>query len=176
MQIQLNNVNAIRCVEDLIVKFYEIYENTEVVITEQNQINSNEISFENVYNAIRNVKPEYQRVLFENYKLFDLYALIKDETGYQQHTTDLTNTAKKLISMLNAVTDLRKEAIKECNEAQKLDIVDCMSQCFDKLSEADKKKVCGAMMGKKEFFSDAYGMMMDVFGNVLEKKEVSGNR
>jgi len=32
MQIQLNNVNAIRCVEDLIVKFYEIYENTEVIV------------------------------------------------------------------------------------------------------------------------------------------------
>lgn len=140
---------------------------------EQNQTNSND--FENVFNAICNVRPEHQIVLFENYKLLELYALITDEIEYQQHTADLTNTAKKLISMLNAVTDLRKEVIKECNEARQFDIADDMCQSFDKLPEADKKRVCGAMMGKKEFFTDDYGIMMDVLGNVLEKKEGSGN-
>lgn len=158
--------------ENLIEEFMK---DTEVAITEQNQTKSNEISFENVYNAMRNIKPEYQMVLFENYKLFDLYALIKDENGYQNLTADLANTARKLISMLNAVTDLRKEAIKKCNEVQKFDIADYMSQCFEKLPESDRKRVCGSMMGKKEFFSDAYWIMVNVFKNAAKSEKENGD-
>lgn len=110
-------------------------------------------------------------VLFENYKFLDLYAFAADENGYKQYTANVTSTIQKLNSMLNAITDLRREAIKECNEAQKFDMVDSMTQAYDRLPEEDKKKVCGSMMGKKEFFSDAYGIMMDVFGNVLEKEK-----
>lgn len=148
---------------------------TEELNTEQNQINSNDISFENVYSAIRHLKPEYQGIILAQYKLFDLYSLFKDGKEFDRYLAGLINSATEYLKLSSALIALYKEAIKECNEAREFDIVDYMSQCFDKLPESDKKRVCGAMMGKKEFFSDAYRIMMDVFGNVLEKKEGSGN-
>lgn len=120
---------------------------------------------------MRNIKPEYQGILLAQYKLLDLYSLFKDGKEFDKYLAGLINSAAEYLKLGSALMALYKEAVKEYDEAQKFDIADYMSQCFDKLPEADRKRVCGAMMGKKEFFSDAYGIMMDVFGNVLEKKE-----
>lgn len=104
------------------------------------------------------------------YKLFDLYTLLeKDIKEYDQYLTSIINSANEYMKLFGALVDLYMGVCKE----QNANVSDSMTQAYDRLSEEDKKKVCGAMMGKKEFFSDAYGIMMDAFGSVLEKG--SGN-
>ncbi len=46
-----------------------------------------------------------------------------------------------------------------------------MSQVYDKLPEADQKKFCVDMLQKKEFFQDAYKVMMDSFESAVEVKK-----
>lgn len=153
-------------------EIYENDENTEELNTEQNQINSNILSIDHIYNAIRNLKPEYQGILLSQYKLFDLYTLLeKDIKEYDRYLTGIINSANEYLKLFGALVDLYMGVCKE----QNTDVLDSMSQAYDRLPEEDKKRVCGSMMGKKKFFSDAYGMMMDVFGNVLEKEKESGN-
>ena len=99
--------------------------------------------------------------------------LKKDIKEYDQYLTSIINSANGYLKLFGALVDLYIEVCKE----QKIDISDSMSEAYDRLPEEDKKKVCGAMMGKKEFFSDAYGMMMSVFENIVEKgkeKDVGG--
>lgn len=140
--------------------------------TEQNQIDSNTLSIDHIYNAIRNLKPEYQGILLSQYKLFDLYTLLeKDIKEYDRYLASIINSANEYTKLFGALVDLYMGVCKE----QNANVSDSMTQAYDRLPEEDKKKVCGSMMGKKEFFSDAYGIMMDVFGSVLEKEKESGN-
>lgn len=149
-----------------------IIKDTEELITEQNQIDSNILSIDHVYNAIRNLKPEYQGILLSQYKLFDLYTLLgKDIKEYDKYLTGIINSANEYLKLFGALVDLYMGVCKE----QNTDVLDSMGQAYDRLPEEDKKRVCGAMMGNKEFFSDAYGIMMDAFGSVLEKEKESGN-
>ena len=140
--------------------------------TEQNQIDSNTLSIDHIYNAIRNLKPEYQGILLSQYKLFDLYTLLeKDIKEYDRYLASIINSANEYTKLFGALVDLYMGVCK----GQNANVSDSMTQAYDRLPEEDKKKVCGSMMGKKEFFSDAYGIMMDVFGSVLEKEKESGN-
>lgn len=45
------------------------------------------------------------------------------------------------------------------------------------MSEEDKKRFCQNMMNRKEFFADAYGMMMGYFESTLKENadSVAGN-
>ena len=110
-------------------------------------------------------------MLLTQYKLYDLYSVLRSGCKeYDKFLTSIINSATEHLKLFGALIDLYVEVCKE----QKIDIADSMGQTYDRLPKEYKKKVCGAMMGKKEFFSDAYGMMMDVFGNVLEKGKEDG--
>ena len=45
------------------------------------------------------------------------------------------------------------------------------TKAYDKLSEADQKRFCQEMLGKKEFFQDAYKVMMDSFEKAVEMQK-----
>ena len=136
--------------------------------TEKSQINNNDISFINVYNAILSLDSKYQIALLENYKLPDMYYIIRDENEYMKHVKELSNTIQKLSDMLNAIINLRREAIKDCKASQEYDVVESTCHIFDKMSGEDKKKFCGVMLDKKEFFTETYGLMMVAFESELE--------
>lgn len=54
---------------------------------------------------------------------------------------------------------------------QRFDVLDSMGKTYDSLPEIDKKIFCENMLQKKEFFVDAYKMMMDSFESAVEKGE-----
>ena len=102
------------------------------------------------------------------YNLYDLCTLLgKDIKEYDQYLASIINSADKYLKLFGALVDLYIGVHKD----QQSDISASISQAYDRLSEEDKKKVCGAMMGKKEFFSDAYSLIMSVFGNVSEREK-----
>lgn len=143
-------------------------------ITEQNLINGNTLTIDHVYNAIRNLKPEYQGILLSQYKLFDLYTLLgKDIKEYDQYLTGIINSANEYLKLFGALVDLYMGVCKE----QSANASDSMAQAYDRLPEEDKKRVCGVFLGKREFFENAYKVMMGVFEGMLEtQKEKNEDR
>ena len=130
------------------------------------------LSIDHIYNTIRNLKPEYQGILLSQYNFYDLRTLLeKDIVEYDRYLTSIINSAEKYFKLFGALVDLYIGVRKE----QESDIMASMSQAYDRLSEEDKKKVCGAMMGKKEFFSDAYKNMMDVFQKAMKSEKENNN-
>lgn len=138
------------------------------MITEKKQVNSN-ISLDNIYKAIGNIKPEYQANILANYKLTELYNIFINDEGYEKYVNDLFATSNMYINRAIALMDLHTEAfIQSIKKQEEFDPAITMCQMFDCMSEADQKRFCENMLQKKEFFVDAYETMMNIFENAVE--------
>ena len=58
------------------------------MITEKKQVKSN-IEFQNIYDAIRYLKPEQQIIILSNFKLTELYSIFADDESYKKYINDL---------------------------------------------------------------------------------------
>lgn len=144
------------------------------MITEKKQVNSN-ISLDNIYKAIGNIKPEYQANILANYKLTELYNIFINDEGYEKYINDLFATSNMYINRATALIDLHTEAfIQSIRKQEEFDPATTMCQMFDCMSEEDQKRFCENMLQKKGFFEDAYKMMMDSFQNAVEVQKSDG--
>lgn len=67
-----------------------------------------------------------------------------------------------------ALSALHTEAFIQSMGKQRFDVLDSMGKAYDNLPDVDKKIFCENMLQKKEFFVDAYKMMMDSFESAME--------
>lgn len=141
------------------------------MITEKKQVNSN-ISLDNIYNAIRYLKPEQQGIILNNYKITELYAILADDNEYEKYINDLFAVSHEYTSRAVALSSLHTEAfIQSIRKQEVFDPANTMCQMFDCMSEEDQKRFCENMLQKKGFFEDAYKMMMDSFESAVEVKK-----
>lgn len=142
------------------------------MITEKKQVNSN-ISLDNIYKAIGNIKPEYQASILANYKLTELYNIFINDEGYEKYVNDLFATSNMYINRAIALMDLHTEAfIQSIKKQEEFDPAITMCQMFDCMSEEDQKRFCESMFQKKDFFEDAYKSMISVLENVVKSNEI----
>jgi len=142
----------------------------EEVITEKKQVNSN-ISLDDIYKAIGYLKPEHQTVVLTNYKLPELYSILANNEEYEKYINDLFAVSNEYANRAIALSALHTEAfLQSMKKQEEFNVVESMSQVYDKLSEADQKKFCEDMLQKKGFFQDAYKVMMDSFESAVEVK------
>lgn len=152
-----------------------IMRSTEVVITEKKQDNSadSNISLDNIYNAIRYLKPEHQGVILANYKLTELYNIFSDDENYKKYLDDLYSVANGYIDRVVALSALHTEAfLQSIKKQEEFNPVDTMCKMFDCMSEADQKRFCESMFQKKDFFEDAYMSMISVLENAVKSNEI----
>ena len=117
------------------------------------------------------MKPEQQGIIISNYKLTELYSILADNEGYKQYIRDLFTCANDIINKAGALISLHTEAfLQSMKKPEEVNAVDSMDKAYDQLSEADQKQFCKDMLGKKEFFQDAYKVMMDCFEKAVEVK------
>lgn len=144
---------------------------TEEIITEKKQANSN-IELQNIYDAIRYLKPEQQGIILSNYKLTELYSIFRDNQEYKKYINDLFAVSNEYTNRAIALSALHTEAfLRSMKIKEEFDPVGTMCQMFDCMSEEDQKRFCEGMFQKKGFFEDAYKTMMDSFENVVEKEK-----
>ena len=137
------------------------------MITEKKQVNSN-ISLDNIYNAIRYLKPEQQGIILSTYRVKDLSSILIDRKNYEKYITDLLQSATTYINTVGALADLRKEAVKDSEKSKEFDIWETMIQVYDNLPVEYKKVFCMKLLDRREFFEDAYKMMMNSFENAVK--------
>lgn len=137
------------------------------MITEKKQVNSN-ISLDNIYNAIRYLKPEQQGIILNNYKISELYSILADDESYEKYINDLFAVSHEYTSRAVALSLLHTEALLQSMGKQRFDVLDSMGKAYDSLPDIDKKIFCENMLQKKGFFEDAYKMMMDNFESAVE--------
>lgn len=137
------------------------------MITEKKQVNSN-IELQNIYDAIRYLKPEQQGIILSTYKLTDLGSILIDRKNYEKYITDLLQSATTYINTVGALTALRKKAVKDSEKSKEIDVWETMIQVYDSLPEEYKKVFCMNLLDRREFFEDAYKMMMDSFQSAVE--------
>lgn len=80
------------------------------MITEKKQVNSN-ISLDNIYNAIRYLKPEHQAMILTNYKLPELYSILADDESYKKYIDDLFAVSDEYMKRAIALSALHTEAL-----------------------------------------------------------------
>lgn len=141
------------------------------MITEKKQVNSN-ITLDNIYNAIRYLKPEHQGIILSAYKFMELYDILSNDEEYNKYISNLFAIANEYSNRAIALMALHTEAFMDGMKRQeKFDPVNTMCQMFDCMSEVDKKKFCEDMLEKKEFFEDAYRGMMVSFEKAIKEQE-----
>lgn len=146
---------------------------TEVVITKKKQVNSN-ISMDNIYNAIRYLKPEQQGIILSNYKIIELYDIFANNEAYEKYINDLFAVSREHTSRAVTLSSLHTEAfLQSIKKQEEFNPVDAMCQMYDCMSEADQKRFCGSMFQKKDFFEDAYKNMISVLENAVKSNEVT---
>lgn len=138
------------------------------MITEKKQVNSN-IELQNIYDAIRYLKPEHQVIILSKFKLTELYSILTNDESYKKYIDDLFAVSDEYIKRAIALSALHTEAfIRSMKKQEEFDPASIMCQMFDCISEADQKRFCEGMLQKKGFFEDAYKMMMDSFQSAVE--------
>lgn len=147
---------------------------TEEITTEQKQVNSN-ISLDNIYNAIRYLKPEQQGIILNNYKITELYAIFANNENYEKYIDDLFAVSREHTSRAVALSSLHTEAfLQSMKKQEEFDPAITMCQMFDCMSEEDQKRFCEGMLQKKGFFEEAYKGMMKSFENAVEVEKGEG--
>ena len=138
--------------------------------TEKNkEINAgSNIELENIYDAIRYLKPEHQGIILSTYKLTELYSIFADDEGYKKYINDLFAVSNEYTNRAIALMSLYAETFMQSRKKEEFDPVNAMFQMFDCISGADQKRFCEGMLQKKGFFEDAYKMIMDSFQNAVE--------
>ena len=148
----------------------------EEVITEKKQTNSN-ISLDNIYNAVRYLKPEQQGIILENYKLTELYGIFENQETYEKYISELFTVAKEYSDRAIALISLHTEAfLQSMKKQEEFDPAIIICQMFDCMSEEDQKRFCENMLQKKGFFEDAYKMMMGSFESAVQVKKEDANK
>lgn len=140
---------------------------TEEVITEKKQVN-NKIELGHIYDAIRYLKPEHQAMILTNYKLPELYSILVDDENYKNYIDEIFAVSDEYMKRAIALSALHTEAFIQSMGKQRFDVLDSMGKAYDNLPDVDKKIFCENMLQKKEFFVDAYKMMMDSFESAME--------
>ena len=101
------------------------------------------------------LKLEQQAIIISNYKLTELYDICENDERYKQYIRDLFTYANEIINKAGALISLHTEAFKQSMmKPEEVNAVDCMGKAYDQLSEANQKRFCQEMLGKKEFFQD----------------------
>ena len=137
------------------------YESTEGLITETKTINSN-ISLDNIYNAIRYLKPEQQGIILSTYKILEIYDIFANNEEYEKYISNLSAIAHEYTNRALALRLLHTAAVLQSRK-QESNVVESMSQAYDSLLEEDKKKFCEELLQKKDFFADVYEMFIKYF-------------
>lgn len=137
--------------------------------TEQKQKN-NDISLNNIYRGIGYLKPEQQSIILTTYKITELYSILANHEEYEKYIASLINTATTYVNTVGALIDLRKEAVKESKANSESKLLDAINQAYDSSTKEGKETFCQEMLGKKDFFENAYRMIMDCFENALKEK------
>lgn len=120
------------------------------------------------------MKPEQQGIILNNYKISELYAILADDESYEKYINDLFAVSSEYTSRAVALSSLHTEAFLQSMGKQRFDVLDSMGKTYDSLPEIDKKIFCENMLQKKEFFVDAYKMMMDSFESAVEVEKSDG--
>ncbi len=111
-------------------------------------------------------------MVLTNYKLPELYNILANNEGYEKYINDLFAVSNEYSNRAIALSALHTEAfLQSMKKKGEFDVVESMSQVYDKLPEADQKKFCEDMLQKKGFFQDAYKVMMDSFESAVEVKK-----
>lgn len=149
--------------------------NTEEVITEKQVNSSSNITLDNIYNAIRYLKPKEQLKILENYKFTELYSILADKEEFEKYISDLRNISHEYFDRVLALMSLYTKALEESRK-QKLTTLEAMNKTYDGLSEEEKQKFCMDMLVKQEFFEDSCKVIMDVFEHASEVPEEDANK
>lgn len=121
------------------------------------------------------MKPEQQGIILNNYKITELYSILADDENYKKYTDDLFSASREYIGRAVALSALHTEAfLQSMKKKEEFDPAIAMCQMFDCMSEKDQKRFCESMLQKKEFFVDAYKMMMDSFESAVEVEKGEG--
>ena len=148
---------------------------TEEVNTEKNQTGINsDITMDNIYNAIRYLKPDEQVKILENYKFTELYSILADKEEFEKYISYLHNISHEYFGRVLVLKALYVKALEESRK-QKLTMREAMNKTYDGLSDDEKQKFCQDMLGRKEFFEGSCKMIMDAFEHAseVEKKDVN---
>ena len=129
---------------------------------------------DNIYNAIRYLKPKEQLKIIENYKFTELCSILADRGEFEKYISYLRNISEDYFDRVLALMSLYTKALEE-RRKQKLTMREAMNQTYDGLSEEEKQKFCQDMLARKEFFEGSCKMIMDVFEHASEvpKKDVN---
>ncbi|MBD5546972.1 MAG: hypothetical protein HDQ97_06185 [Lachnospiraceae bacterium] len=126
---------------------------------------------DNIYNAIRYLKPEHQGIILSTYKFTELYDIFANNESYEKYINDLFAVSHEYTNRAIALSALHTEAfLQSRKKKEEFDAATTMCQMFDCMSEADQKRFCEGMLQKKGFFEDAYKVMMDSFQSAVEVK------
>lgn len=132
------------------------------------------ISLDDIYNAIKCLKPEHQVMVLANYKLPELYSIFENNETYNKYIKDLFAIAIEYNDRAIALSALHTEAfLQSIKKTEVLDGADLMCQMYDCMSEADQKRFCESMLQKKDFFEDTYKNMISVFENAVKSNEAT---
>lgn len=84
----------------------------EEIITDKKQENNKDvnISLDDIYNAIKCLKPEHQVSVLANYKLFELYNIFENDETYEKYIKDLFAVAIDFNDRAIALSALHTEA------------------------------------------------------------------
>lgn len=126
----------------------------EEIVTNTKQENGTDIniSLDDIYNAIKSLKPEHQVSVLANYKLLELYNIFESNETYNKYIKDLFAVATDFNDRAIALSALHTEAfLQSIKKNEVLDGADLMCQMYDCIPETDRKRFCESMLQKKDF-------------------------
>lgn len=126
----------------------------EEIITDKKQEISKDvnISLDDIYNAIKCLKPEHQVSILANYRLLELYNIFESNETYNKYIKDLFALATDFNDRAIALSALYTEAfLQSMKKNEVLDGADLMCQMYDCIPEADRKRFCESILKKKDF-------------------------
>lgn len=126
----------------------------EELITSKKQENSKDvnISLDDIYNAIKCLKPEHQVSVLANYKLLELYNIFENDETYKKYIKDLFAVAIDFNDRAIALSALHTEAfLQSMKKNEVLDGADLMCQMYGCIPETDRKRFCESILKKKDF-------------------------
>lgn len=126
----------------------------EEIVTDKKQEISKDvnISLDDIYNAIKCLKPEHQVSVLANYRLLELYNIFENNERYNKYIKDLFAAAIDFNDRAIALSALHTEAfLQSMKKNEVLDGADLMCQMYDCIPEEDRKRFCESMLQKKDF-------------------------
>lgn len=126
----------------------------EEIVTDKKQEISTDvnISLDDIYIAIKCLKPEHQASVLANYKVPELYNIFESDETYKKYIKDLFAVAIEYNDRAIALSALHTEAfLQSIKKTEVLDGADLMCQMYDCIPEVDRKRFCESMLQKKDF-------------------------